>query len=102
RADPSAEYQTRSTGPVASEGEGRSMAEFPMCRQSRRDWAQAPGIARIATAAVIRPTNLRNVALRHMGRVYCIPFTLPSIFKRPNLCISFERIINGYLLAKHV
>src|SRR5579859_2351744 len=35
KTKPSAEYQTRSTGPVASEGSARSMAELPMWRQSR-------------------------------------------------------------------
>ncbi len=57
------EYQTRLTGPVATEGMDNSMAEFPICRQSR-----LPGCALAAQAnARQHPCGAsRIVALRHM------------------------------------
>jgi hypothetical protein len=41
------------------------------------------------------------VALRHIGRVYCNLFILPSLWKRLNLQINFMKFMNGYLLATH-
>jgi hypothetical protein len=37
--EPSCEYQTRSTGPVATEGNAIPTAALPMCRHSSWLWA---------------------------------------------------------------
>lgn len=70
KAAPSVEYHTRSTEPVASDGRGSSMAEFPTCRQPIGDCAKThQGNAAKPTAI----ETARTVALRHMDGVYCIP-----------------------------
>src|SRR5437773_1343469 len=96
---PSWEYQTRSTGPVVTAGIDCSMAEFPMCRQSRLtgcDWA--PNAATTSSAAAF---TSRTVASRHIGRVYCILFDDPPLWKGLNLSDFFKKTRNGHLLATH-
>lgn len=70
-AEPSSEYQTRSTGPVATEGRPNSMAEFPMCRQSSRVWPPRTCADTAAVHNSTSPAANRAVALGHMERVYC-------------------------------
>lgn len=69
RVPPSAEYHTRSTGPVAADGSASSIAEFPICRHPASTCAHAD-VAAVASDSI--PTIPRTVALRHIGRVYYI------------------------------
>ncbi len=80
---PSWEYQTRLTGPVATEGMDSSMAEFPMCRQSRLTGCALAAQVDATSSTAALPN--RTVALRHIRRVYCILFDVLPNWKGLNL-----------------
>src|SRR5581483_2890111 len=97
KLDPSEEYQTRSTAPVAREGRPNSMAELPMRRQPMplsAAWTHHGRAARQAANTAL------DVAPRHMDRVYCIP---TFISERPLNGMNLYRFVLenpiGYLLA---
>jgi hypothetical protein len=72
KVDPSVEYQTRSTGPVAADGSAVSwIAEFPTCRQlTPVPWPQtgadASARATHGKSAEALDSTARIVVLRHI------------------------------------
>jgi hypothetical protein len=93
-------YQTRLTGPVVTDGSDSSIAEFPMCRQSRlTGCALAAQVDATSNAAAL---PIRTVALRHIRRVYCILFDVSSHWKGLNLSMFPTKTLNGHPLATHV
>ena len=106
KLEPSVEYQTRSTAPVAKDGSGSSIAEFPTCRQPTppvcpETWPQTHQGTATRQAGKTAIDTARTVVLRHIDRVYCILSACALPWKGLNLYSFFTLKPIGSLLAKH-
>jgi hypothetical protein len=103
--DPSGEYQTRSTGPVAKPAKSRSITVVPMCRQSadtaagacaQTGWVEHRAAAKAAaiphrTVAILPiDESIVPFTIGGTGQKILIPRAVPKeIFKVPWLLCNF-------------
>ena len=106
KVEPSLEYHTRSTAPVAKDGRGNWIAEFPMCRQPTppvvaETWPQAHQGKTNRQAGTATLDSTRTVVLGHIDGVYCILSASAFPWKGLNLYSFVIKNPIGSLLAKH-